>query len=117
MEWVELETCADLENALTAAEHWPVVIFKHSTICSLSSMSLDRLERSWNESEMAGIPIYFLNVIANRNLSDQIQEVLNVRHESPQILLVHHGHCIYDASHLAISYQELRDEINALSAV
>ena len=116
MEWIELNSNAKFENALVASENSPIVIFKHSSVCSLSSVALSRLERSWKEDEMAGVRFYFLSVVANRDLCRHIQEVMNVRHESPQILLVRQGQCTYNTSHWAISYEKLRNEIGAFSA-
>ncbi len=117
MEWIELNSEAELENALAASEDVPVVILKHSSICSLSSVMLGRLERSWDQVEMDGVRLYFFSVTGNRELSRQIQEVLNVRHESPQILLLRHGQCQYHTSHWGIAYKDLRNEISALSVV
>ena len=111
MEWITLNSVADFDNLIAASEETPMVIYKHSSICSLSSIAKSRLERPWNEDDMGGVQIYFLNVIANLELSRHIQGVLEVRHESPQILLIRHGQCTCHTSHWGISYHDLRDEL------
>ena len=46
--------------------------------------------------------LYYLGVIEQRPLSNYVAEVLNIRHESPQILAVRDGECIFNESHLMI---------------
>ncbi|MEO5647421.1 MAG: bacillithiol system redox-active protein YtxJ, partial [Chitinophagaceae bacterium] len=78
----------------------PQVIFKHSTRCSISSMAKSRLERS---SEPENMDFHYLDLIAHRSLSTKIADEFNVYHESPQVLVISNGECIYDESHSGIS--------------
>lgn len=75
-----------------------VAIFKHSTRCHISSMAKKRLEHEWDLPEDR-LPVYYLDLIAFRNISNKIADEFAVHHESPQILLIKDGKCIYDASH------------------
>jgi bacillithiol system protein YtxJ len=109
MNWNILDSQEKLEAINRISEDHIVLIFKHSRRCSTSSMVLDRLERNWKESETKELKAYFLDLIAYRDLSDQIAEMYDVIHESPQVLLISKGKCIYDASHTEISYHELID--------
>ena len=59
------------------------------------------LERDWNIPE-SEIPAYYLDLIAYRSLSDSIAEIFDVRHESPQLILIKDGNAIYHASHSEI---------------
>lgn len=111
MDWKNIETLVDLERAKTSSNENPVIIFKHSIRCGISSMALNRLERSWNKDEMKGVDIYFLDLIQHRDLSQAIALTFQVRHESPQILLILNESCIYHASHMEISYQTLKEQI------
>jgi bacillithiol system protein YtxJ len=45
---------------------------------------------------------YFLDLIAYRAISDKIAEDFDVWHESPQVLVIRNGKCIYEESHLSI---------------
>ena len=52
-------------------------------------------ESEWNSD----MPVYFVNVIENRAASNKIAAAYNVRHESPQLLVIRNGHCVYNSSH------------------
>ncbi len=108
MNWKELTDISQLQNLKSESTHQPVLIFKHSTRCSVSSMALNRLERSWNPQELEGLEIYFLDLIRHRDISNQIAEEFNVPHESPQILIISDEKCVYNNSHMGISYHEVK---------
>ena len=67
-------------------------------------MILHRLER---EQSPDNIDFYFLDLIKYRELSHGIAAQFDVQHESPQILLIKNGKCIYNESHNGISMQAL----------
>ncbi len=113
MNWNPITSPAHLEQLIEVSHQKQVIIFKHSTRCSVSSMALNRLERSWNASEMEAVTPYFLDLIAHRSLSNQIASTFGVEHESPQVLVIEKGDCIYHASHMGINYQELASFTNA----
>jgi bacillithiol system protein YtxJ len=104
MNWIELnseEQIADIKQKSTTV---PQVIFKHSTRCSTSAMVLNRIERS---ALPDNIDFYFLDLISHRAVSNKIAEDFHVFHESPQILLIKNGECIYDESHMGIDASEI----------
>jgi bacillithiol system protein YtxJ len=113
MNWKKLETETALAEIKALSENQPIVIFKHSTRCPVSSMALDRLERNWDQEEMQSVLPYFLDLIAYRNISNKIADIFGVVHESPQVLLIENGKCIYNASHMGISYNVLKRHIQA----
>lgn len=82
-----------------------VLLFKHSTRCSISSMALNRLESKWNDNEK--IPTYYLDLLNHRDISNEIATLYSVEHASPQVLLIKNGVCIYHASHTAISAADI----------
>lgn len=51
--------------------------------------------------------VYLIDVVQNRDLSQQVASHFAVEHESPQVLLVQGGKAVYNASHLAIQPKEL----------
>lgn len=107
MNWNSLVEEAQLEAIREESQMHPVVIFKHSTRCSISSMALARMERSWKDQESGGTAPYLLDLIANRSLSNAVATEFGVQHQSPQVLLISKGECIYDASHYDISFNEI----------
>lgn len=111
LNWVKLEDMANLDQLIqTQSYEKPVVLFKHSTRCSISSMALNRLEMDWDMDPEQVVPVY-LDLIAYRAISDKIAADLNVRHQSPQVLLVKNGQCIYNASHNEIDVEGIKENL------
>jgi bacillithiol system protein YtxJ len=108
MSWIRLTSSHQLEEIRQLSESVPQVIFKHSTRCSISSMVQNRLERS---GLPLGIQFYHLDLLAYRNLSDQIAADFKVDHQSPQVLLIRNGECVYEESHKGISMNELVEQV------
>ncbi len=107
MNWIKIENTEELAEAKAKSFEKPLVIFKHSTRCSISAAALDRIERRWDPAEI-GIDAYYVNLIQFRSVSNEISEMFNIRHESRQLLLIKDGECIFDSSHFSISYEEVR---------
>lgn len=99
MQWNEMVCRKDLENALERSWVQPVVLFKHSTRCPISSMAKKLTENRWNHE---GIAPYFLDLIAYRDVSNAIADALGIEHESPQLLLVKRGRATQVQSHHSI---------------
>ena len=87
-----------------------VLILKHSTRCSVSFFAKKNLESSWNISSDK-LPTYYLDLIKYREVSDQLAEIFEVRHESPQLLLIRNGSCSYSATHSQISAEAVESQI------
>jgi bacillithiol system protein YtxJ len=107
MKWIPLTTEDHLREIIEESYRRPVVIFKHSTRCGISSMAKSRLESKWDIS-IAELPFYYLDLLRYRDISDRIANDLNVRHESPQVLLVSKGKCFYHASHSGIDVSAIK---------
>ncbi len=106
--WIPLTSADQIETIRERSATVPCAIFKHSTRCSISSMAKFRLEESW-DFRAEDLEMYFLDLIANRGISDLIAKTFSVYHESPQLILLRNGESTYDASHLDISVEELRE--------
>lgn len=100
--WTELTSIAELEEAIALSQEKTIMLFKHSTRCSISSMALNRVEGDWNFSEEEIKP-YYLDLIAHRDVSNAIAEKLDVFHASPQLIVVKSGKSVLDASHNSIN--------------
>jgi bacillithiol system protein YtxJ len=109
MNWTLLETTDQL-NSIKQQEGYSL-IFKHSTRCSISMMAKRRFELDW-DSLPENISLYFLDLIQHRDISNQVAQVFQVHHESPQLLLIKDGECILDQSHGQISVEETISEIS-----
>lgn len=111
MEWIALKNIAQLSTIDTESAVYPVLIMKHSTRCSISSAALNRLERNWKSSEVPKLKTYFLDLIAYRDVSNKIASSYGIEHQSPQILVISNGECIYNTSHTDISYADLLEVV------
>jgi bacillithiol system protein YtxJ len=109
MNWNKLESVNALDVIKQESENQGVLIFKHSTRCSISAMALSRLERSWKDSEMQHLKAYYLDLLKHREISNQIALDFGVMHESPQIIIIQSGKAIYNASHSDIQYEDLKE--------
>lgn len=107
MTWTELRTEAQLEQIQEESKTKSILIFKHSTRCSISRVALDRLERKWNAKETLHIKPYFLDLLSFRETSASVARQFHVEHESPQVLIIENGRSIYDQSHFDIDYHKI----------
>jgi bacillithiol system protein YtxJ len=107
MNWNHLNKPEILEEIKEVSKTQKVMIFKHSTRCSISAMALNRLERSWQENEMQAIKPYYLDLLNFRAISNQIEMQFGVEHQSPQLIIIENAQAVYDASHYDINYQDL----------
>ena len=113
IEWELLESSGQLDQLKEESRDQDILIFKYSTRCSISSMVLSRLDRAWNSDEMKSVKAYFLDLITFRDISDSIEQQFQVRHESPQVILIRNGEPIYNNSHMGISYPTIKDLVNS----
>ncbi len=107
MKWINLTTEEQLSELIEKSSKVPQVIFKHSTSCSISKVALQRMEK---ETEVPSIAFYYLDLFKYRPLSNKVAELFKVHHESPQVLLIKDGSCIYDESHMAIRLDEIVEQ-------
>lgn len=96
---IELFETDQWSQLLAESEKKPVFIFKHSSRCGTSSMVLRRFEKQMQEREQS---YYFLDIFACRSLSNTIAESMEIRHESPQLLVLKDGKAFKHASHFGI---------------
>ncbi|UUV20645.1 bacillithiol system redox-active protein YtxJ [Paenimyroides aestuarii] len=100
MNWKVLEHIDQIDQIINESWNKPVLLFKHSTRCIISKMALKNFESDFSLQDV--MDAYYLDLIAYRNISNEIAEVFKVEHQSPQILLIKDGKVIYHASHESI---------------
>jgi bacillithiol system protein YtxJ len=107
--WIPLTDLGQLNEIMELSHQQPVVIFKHSTRCSISRMALKQFE---NEFDLEGnVTPYYLDLLNHRDISQEIATRFDVYHQSPQLLLIKEGKSIYDASHSDIDAVELKGRV------
>ena len=104
MNWLPLTSIEQLDEISILSSQKPQLIFKHSTRCSISMVVKSRLEKSVTPEH---IDFYYLDLLNYREISNQIASKFSVHHESPQVLLIVNGDCIYDESQMGITMDEI----------
>jgi len=113
MNWIPLTDPKQLSEIEALSKSRPQVIFKHSTRCSVSAVAKNRLEKAMPTENT---DFYYLDLITYRSLSNQIAEHYSVYHESPQVLLIIQGACVYDESHSGIQMDDIQSQISSVAA-
>ncbi|WP_324719440.1 bacillithiol system redox-active protein YtxJ [Salinimicrobium sp. HB62] len=109
--WHALTEEQQLEKIKQESEKQPVVIFKHSTRCRISRMVLNNFERNYDLPKDKEVKLYFLNLIANRGISNEVASRFRVRHESPQMIILKDGEVVHHSSHQAIDVERIKEFI------
>lgn len=102
--WVKLTTSEQFHELLKSSETKPVLFFKHSTRCSISSMALNRFE---NNMDPPLATCVYLDLIAYRSLSNEIEALTKVQHQSPQAILISNHEVIYTETHNGINASDI----------
>ena len=111
MDWLPLENESQLASITEASFAVPQMLFKHSTRCSISRMALSKTERNWNFSNTQIQP-HFLDLLVHRNISNKIAELFSIEHQSPQMLLIKNGKCIFSSTHNDINPADINQFLN-----
>lgn len=107
-EWIPLNEPEQIEQVLERSKNKPQIIYKHSTRCAVSSIALFSLQGlSADTKEQADFN--FLNVIDQRELSKFVSEKLQIRHESPQLLLIRDGEVEWHGSHYEVKAETVAE--------
>lgn len=104
-----LDNEQQLQNIIDATNY--SIIFKHNTTCPISKATKADLEE--NSSLVPDDAcVYFLDLLKHRDISDAIADQFSVAHESPQLLLIKDGYCVYNASMYDITAEDVAQAID-----
>ena len=104
--WRPLTDLGQLNEIINESAEKPVAIFKHSTRCGVSRMSLKEFENEFDLHDF--VTPYFVDLLENRHVSDAIAKQFGVEPQSPQLILIKNGAPIYHASHGDIYADDLK---------
>ena len=85
-----------LDDLIARSHDEPVILFKHSTTCPISSAAYREMSKVADEVAM-------LVVQKSRDVSNEIAKRTGVRHETPQTLVLRNGEVVWSASHFDIT--------------
>jgi bacillithiol system protein YtxJ len=106
----ELDTLRGLDALLAARDLR--IIYKHSTQCGMCDTALSEV-RDFEEKHPTAAAIYYLDLWAHRDVSDDVARKLGVRHESPQAILLKDGTVLAVLNHGAIRAKALEKAVRA----
>ena len=103
-----ITTEQELGELVAQSAERPVLIFKHSNACPISSRAHDEVQRFVGDADGGGFGFAMVVVQEARPLSQAIEEQLGVRHESPQALVLRDGKVVWNASHWNVTGDALK---------
>ena len=106
MAWKILSNAEQIKGIIEDSNLRPQLFFKHSTRCSISTMALNRFEKSGILSNET-MDCWYLDLLAYRQISSEIETLTKVIHQSPQAILVYNEHVLYSESHGMIDSAEI----------
>jgi len=105
--WIPLTSMEQLAGIKEKSTMKAQVIFKHSTTCGISRMVINRFNEDYDILS-GDLDLYYLDLHSFRPLSNKVEELFQVRHESPQLLVVKNGEVVAHESHSGISQIDLK---------
>lgn len=111
MSYQEIKTENELVALMAESCHKPQVIFKHSTRCYISSRVLKNTQSCFEDPRADW---YLLDLIAFRNLSNEIEKLLTVPHQSPQLIIIYNKIAVYNTSHEQIEPEHIFNQLELL---
>jgi monothiol bacilliredoxin len=86
------------------------IVFKHSTQCSVSARAHGETER-FLESHPQRM-VHLVLVLEHRAVSDYVEAVTGVRHQSPQILVLKQGEVVWHVSHFGVTAEAIASAVS-----
>ena len=83
------------EKLLTVSKERPVVVFKHSNACPISSRAYREMEKLEN--------VNLIEVQTARDVSAEVATFTGVEHETPQVIVLRDGKAVWNASHYDVN--------------
>lgn len=102
----EISTESELEAALGDGT---VVLYKHSHRCGICIRSRKQMEKF--SSQNPEVPVLQVDVVRDRELSNSIADRFEIRHESPQAIVVRRGEPLWNGSHSSVTADRLNEGI------
>jgi bacillithiol system protein YtxJ len=105
-----LKSNADFEKVIAQSQTTPLFLFKHSTSCPISAQAFHEFQ-SFVATKPEGLIFAMVRVIEERPVSQEIATRLAVKHESPQLILIHQGKVLWYDSHWRITQAKIAEVV------
>ncbi|AOK88891.1 bacillithiol system redox-active protein YtxJ [Paenibacillus sp. SEL1] len=107
----KMTTVQQLNTALEASSDKPLLLFKHSTRCPISAGAYQEVESYLHGAPNENIEYGIIYVVEDRPVSNETADRLQVKHESPQAILIKDGEAVWHTSHSNITARALHDHL------
>ncbi len=108
--WISLKEISELDTILKKSKVKTQIIFKHSTRCGISKMVLNQFVDAYSLNEN-DLDLYYLDLLSFREVSNEVEIMFQVIHQSPQLIVLRNKTVVAHASHGAINQIVLQDYI------
>lgn len=99
----KMTSVEQLNSALGATNNQPLLLFKHSTRCPISSRAYQEMDHYLQNQPNENVDYGIVYVVEDRPVSNETEAILGVKHESPQAILVQNGKAVWHTSHSNIT--------------
>lgn len=106
--WIPLTSLTQLDEIEKRSLVRPQFIFKHSTTCGISRMVINMFKNSYELNENQA-DLYYVDLHAFREISNEVGYRFQVLHQSPQLLVIKNGTTVAHASHGSIAEVDLQN--------
>ena len=90
-----------------------VVLYKHSPLCGLCDIAIAEVNAFVDANP--DVPVWMVDVISQRPMSQRLAAMLDVEHESPQVIMVRRGESVWNGSHRRVTRTRLEEAMAATS--
>jgi len=104
-----LSTSEELSGLLELSLERPVMVLKHSTRCSISTFALREFMDYAALAKGRGVHCVMVLVVEDRPVSLELAQEVDVRHQSPQAILVKDRCALWHDSHEGVNSTALEE--------
>ena len=108
--WKNISSVDQLSELLHNVGEKPLLLFKHSTRCGISSMVLNSFENDWSTGDEL-CDLYFIDLLSHRDVSNEVAVLTGIIHQSPQAIVIKGKQIIYDATHSSIDARAIQSTL------
>ena len=102
--FINLENLRQLDDLIEQSNHAPVILFKHSATCGISSDAFEEM------SKIKGL-VGLVVVQTAREVSREIEARTAIGHESPQVIILHDQKAVWSASHRQVKAEAVEEAL------
>ena len=106
--FLKIDNRETLDKLITDSKNKPVVIFKHSNSCGISSAAYREMEKLEGQ-------VNLLEVQSARDVSRELADMTGIRHETPQVIILRDGKAVWNASHFDVTAADVKRAVESNS--